>query len=94
MATQSNPAHQDAPTPGRRDFLYIATGATLAQILNDRGNAQEAMQVFNTVKGVAQAVRIQTSAELPPPTPMPLDSGLPPGDSPASRQLPLTKKKP
>ena len=83
----------DQPSVGI-PYLYIATGATLAQILNDRGNAQEAMQVFNTVKGVAQAVRIQTSAELPPPTPMPLDSGLPPGDSPASRQLPLTKKKP
>ena len=27
MATQSNPAHQDAPQPGRRDFLYIATAA-------------------------------------------------------------------
>lgn len=27
MATQSNLAHQDAPKPGRRDFLYIAAGA-------------------------------------------------------------------
>ena len=27
MATQSNPEHQDAPTPGRRDFLFIAAGA-------------------------------------------------------------------
>ena len=27
MATQSNLAHQDAPQPGRRDFLYIAAGA-------------------------------------------------------------------
>lgn len=27
MATQSNPAHQDAPQAGRRDFLYIAAGA-------------------------------------------------------------------
>ena len=27
MATQPNLAHQDAPQPGRRDFLYIATAA-------------------------------------------------------------------
>lgn len=27
MATQSNLAHQDAPNPGRRDFLYVAAGA-------------------------------------------------------------------
>ncbi len=27
MATQSNLVHQDAPKPGRRDFLYIAAGA-------------------------------------------------------------------
>lgn len=27
MATQSNLAHQDAPQPARRDFLYIAAGA-------------------------------------------------------------------
>ncbi|MDB5538742.1 MAG: ubiquinol-cytochrome reductase iron-sulfur subunit [Devosia sp.] len=27
MATQSNPALQDAPQAGRRDFLYIATAA-------------------------------------------------------------------
>jgi ubiquinol-cytochrome c reductase iron-sulfur subunit len=27
LATQSNLAHQDAPQPGRRDFLYIAAGA-------------------------------------------------------------------
>jgi ubiquinol-cytochrome c reductase iron-sulfur subunit len=27
LATQSTPAHQDAPQPGRRDFLYIAAGA-------------------------------------------------------------------
>ncbi|WP_421759207.1 ubiquinol-cytochrome c reductase iron-sulfur subunit [Devosia sp.] len=27
MATQTTPAHQDAPSSGRRDFLYIAAGA-------------------------------------------------------------------
>jgi ubiquinol-cytochrome c reductase iron-sulfur subunit len=27
LATQTNPAHQDAPQTGRRDFLYIAAGA-------------------------------------------------------------------
>jgi ubiquinol-cytochrome c reductase iron-sulfur subunit len=27
LATQSNPVHQDAPNPGRRDFLYVAAGA-------------------------------------------------------------------
>ncbi len=27
MATQSSTAHQDAPNPGRRDFLYVAAGA-------------------------------------------------------------------
>jgi ubiquinol-cytochrome c reductase iron-sulfur subunit len=27
LATQSNLAHQDAPNPGRRDFLYVAAGA-------------------------------------------------------------------
>ena len=27
MATQSSMAHQDAPNPGRRDFLYVAAGA-------------------------------------------------------------------
>lgn len=27
MATQTTPAHQDAPNSGRRDFLYVAAGA-------------------------------------------------------------------
>ena len=27
MATESNLAHNDQPNPGRRDFLYVATGA-------------------------------------------------------------------
>jgi len=27
LATQSSTAHQDAPNPGRRDFLYVAAGA-------------------------------------------------------------------
>ena len=27
LATETNPAHQDAPSSGRRDFLYIAAGA-------------------------------------------------------------------
>lgn len=27
MATQSTPAHQDAPSSGRRDFLYVAASA-------------------------------------------------------------------
>jgi hypothetical protein len=77
-------------------YLYIATGATLAQILNDRGDRNDAAAVFNTTRQVAQAVRIQTSTELPPPMPLTPETGivLTPGDSRASKQLPVTKKKP
>jgi hypothetical protein len=85
----------DQPSVGI-PYLYIATGATLAQVLNDRGEGTEAAAVFNTTRQVAQAVRIQTSAELPPPmptTPVPAP-GATPGDSRASKQLPVTKKKP
>jgi hypothetical protein len=84
----------DQPSVGI-PYLYIATGATLAQILNDRGDGAEAMKVFNTTREVAKAVRIQTSAELPPPVSAPVETAkVPaPGDSRAAKQLPLGKGK-
>jgi hypothetical protein len=82
----------DSPSVGI-PYLYIATGATLAQILNDRGDGQAAMDVFNTTRKVAEAVRIQTSGTLPPPAAAPLETApLTPGDSRASKQLPIKKK--
>jgi hypothetical protein len=84
----------DQPSVGI-PYLYIATGATLASVLNDHGQAAEAAKVFNTTREVARAVRIQTSTELPPPMAVPAETGkaLTPGDSRASRQLPVAKKK-
>jgi hypothetical protein len=83
----------DSPSVGI-PYLYIATGATLAQILNDRGDGKAAMDVFNTTRQVAEAVRIQTSGTLPPPAAAPIETGtvLAPGDSRASKQLPLKKR--
>src|SRR5205085_9509318 len=83
----------DQPSVGI-PYLYIATGATLAQILNDRGDGTEAMKVFNTVRDVAKAVRIQTAGQLPPPAVAPLDTApvKAPGDSRAAKQLPIKKK--
>jgi hypothetical protein len=81
----------DQPSVGI-PYLYIATGATLAQILNDRGDGAEAAKVFNTTREVAKAVRITTSAELPPPMVAPVETALTPGDSRASKQLPLKKR--
>jgi hypothetical protein len=85
----------DQPSVGI-PYLYIATGATLASVLNDRGEGADAAKVFNTTREVAQAVRIQTSTELPPPMAVPSEpvNGLAPtpGDSRASKQLPLKKK--
>jgi hypothetical protein len=78
----------DQPSVGI-PYLYIATGATLAQVLNDRGQPAEAAKVFNTTREVAKAVRIQTSAELPPPM---VDPGLTPGDSRAPKELPIKKR--
>jgi hypothetical protein len=83
----------DQPSVGI-PYLYIATGATLAQVLNDQGHSAEAGQVFNTTREVAKAVRIQAAAELPPPAPIPTETALTPGDTRASRQLPAGKKKP
>jgi hypothetical protein len=83
----------DQPSVGI-PYLYIATGATLAQVLNDRGDGAAAAAVFNTTRDVAQAVRIQTSAALPPPMNAPVETAqaLTPGDSRASKQLPLKKR--
>jgi hypothetical protein len=83
----------DQPSVGI-PYLYIATGATLAQILNDRGDVAEAAKVFNTTRDVAKAVRIQTSTELPPPMVAPAETAsvLTPGDSRASKQLPIKKR--
>ena len=66
----------DRPSVGI-PYLYIATGASLAQILNDRGDGTEATKVFNTTRQVAEAVRITTSAELPPPMVAPVGKNRP-----------------
>jgi hypothetical protein len=82
----------DSPSVGI-PYLYIATGATLAQVLNDRGDGQAAIDVFNTTRKVAEAVRIQTSATLPPPMTAPVETvPVARGDSRASTQLPVKKK--
>jgi hypothetical protein len=80
----------DQPSVGI-PYLYIATGATLAQILNDRGQAQDALAVFNTTRQVAAAVNIPTTASLPAPDTTGLQAPAP-GDSRASKQLPVTKR--
>src|SRR5258708_25987208 len=41
-------------------YLYIATGATLAQILNAQGDAAEARAVYGTTRQIAQAVRVES----------------------------------
>jgi len=82
----------DPPSVGI-PYLYIATGATLAQVLNDRGEPIEAMKVFNTTRQIAEAVRIQTSGTLPPPATAPVETALvTPSDSRASKQLPIKKQ--
>ena len=81
----------DQPSVGI-PYLYIATGATLAQILNDRGDGAEAAKVFNTTREVAKAVRITTSDQLPPPMVAPAETAITPGDSRTSKQLPLKKR--
>jgi hypothetical protein len=50
----------DQPSVGI-PYLYIATGATLAQVLSDRGDVNGARNVFNTTRDIATAVRIQSS---------------------------------
>jgi hypothetical protein len=71
-------------------YMYLATGATLAQVLSDRGDVPGATQVFDTTRKVAEAVGIQTTAQpatsrgpsIPPPAA---------ADSRASRELPIRK---
>ena len=81
----------DSPSVGI-PYLYIATGATLAQILNDRGDGADALRVFETTRQVAEAVRIQTSGSLPPPANAPVETAATPGDSRVSKQLPVKKR--
>jgi hypothetical protein len=83
----------DQPSVGI-PYLYIATGANLAQILSERGDGAEAKAVFNTTRQVAIAVRIQTRTQnvLPDSLPSPAPSAIPgaTGDTRApGRQLPV-----
>src|SRR5439155_24608118 len=55
----------DQPSVGI-PYLYIATGASLAQILNDRGDAADARTVYATTRQVAQAVRVETRGPIVP----------------------------
>jgi hypothetical protein len=90
----------DQPSVGI-PYLYIATGATLASVLNDRGENTAANAVFQTTRQVAQAVRIPTAASLPPSLPVettPPATSAPikepaKGDTRAGKQLPIKKKK-
>jgi hypothetical protein len=45
-------------------YMYLATGATLAQVLGERGDAKAAAQVFDTTRKVAAAVGIETRATV------------------------------
>jgi hypothetical protein len=89
----------DQPSVGI-PYLYIATGATLASVLNDRGENVAANEVFQTTRKVAQAVRIPTAASLPPSLPAettPPATSAPlkeraAGDTRAGKQLPVKKK--
>jgi hypothetical protein len=90
----------DQPSVGI-PYLYIATGANLAQILSERGDVTDAKAVFNTTRQVAVAVKIQTRTQsvLPDSLPTPAARSVPApgpvsGDTRAGRQLPVTKKKP
>ena len=82
----------DQPSVGI-PYLYIATGANLAQILSDHGQAADAKTVYNTTRQVAEAVRIQTRTQtvLPESLPSPAGVSAPPvGDTRApGRQLPV-----
>ena len=81
----------DQPSVGI-PYLYIATGANLAQILSERGDPANAKAVYNTTRQVAIAVRIQTRTQtvLPESLPTPAAKSAPPaGDTRApGRQLP------
>jgi hypothetical protein len=41
-------------------YIYVLTGAELAEILRDRGQASEARAVFDRVKQVARATRLDS----------------------------------
>jgi hypothetical protein len=90
----------DQPSVGI-PYLYIATGANLAQVLSQKGDMKDAQAIYQTTRQVAEAVRIQTrtQAVLPDslPTPAPTVAPVPGGDtSNKARQLPVkpgTKKK-
>jgi hypothetical protein len=47
-------------------YLYIATGATLAQILNDQGDGAGARAVYGQTRQVAQAVRVESRGSVIP----------------------------
>jgi len=47
-------------------YLYIATGATLAQILNEQGDGAGARDVYGTTRQVAQAVRVESRGSVIP----------------------------
>jgi hypothetical protein len=47
-------------------YLYIATGATLAQILNDQGDGAGARSVYAQTRQVAQAVRVESRGSVIP----------------------------
>jgi hypothetical protein len=55
----------DQPSVGI-PYLYIATGASLAQILNDRGDVASARAVYSTTRQVAQAVRVESRGTVIP----------------------------
>lgn len=72
-------------------YLYVATGAMLAQVLGDRGDGAEAMKVYDTTRKVAAAVGIQTSSGAAAPATVPIDTRPATADSRVSRQLPIKK---
>ena len=83
----------DQPSVGI-PYLYIATGANLAQVLAQRGDMKDGQAVYQTTRQVAEAVRIQTrtNSVLPEslPTPAPTVAPVPGGDTAnRARQLPV-----
>ncbi|HEY0996529.1 MAG TPA: DUF2723 domain-containing protein [Gemmatimonadaceae bacterium] len=75
----------DRPSVGI-PYLYIATGATLADALQANGKAAPAQQVFQKTKQVAQAVHLEQLMGTMEPTPQ--QPAVPLGDTQAAKALP------